>query len=57
MEYRRTCININNKKIKLIKHEHIEEKINHCALFTEKFNNYFANGLLSDNRRSKNIQL
>ena len=50
-------ININNKKIKLIKHEHIEEEINHCTLFTEKFNNYFANGLLSGNRRSKNIRL
>ena len=50
-------ININNKKIKLIKHEHIEEEINHCTLFTEKYNNYFANGLLSGNRRSKNIQL
>lgn len=50
-------INIDNKKIKLIKHEHIEEEINHCTLFTEKYNNYFANGLLSGNRRSKNIQL
>lgn len=49
-------INIENKKIKLIKHEHIEEEINHCTLFTEKFNNYFANGLLSGNRRSKNIR-
>ena len=50
-------ININNKKIKLIKHEHIEEEIKHCTLFTEKYNNYFANGLLSGNRRSKNIRL
>ena len=50
-------VNIENKKIKLIKHEHIEEEINHCTLFTEKFNNYFANGLLSGNRRSKNIVL
>ena len=50
-------INIENKKIKLIKHEHIEEEIKHCTLFTEKYNNYFANGLLSGNRRSKNIVL
>jgi hypothetical protein len=50
-------VNIENKKIKLIKHEHIEEEIKHCTLFTEKYNNYFANGLLSGNRKSKNIQL
>lgn len=50
-------INIDNKKIKLIKHEHIEEEINHCTLFTEKYNNYFANGMLSGNRRSKNMKL
>ena len=29
-------LNINNEKIELIKHEHIEEEINHCTLFTEK---------------------
>ena len=50
-------LNIDNEKIELIKHEHIEEKINHCTLFTEKYNNYFANGLLSGNRKSKNINL
>ena len=50
-------LNIDNEKIKLIKHEHIEEEINHCTLFTEKYNNYFANGLLSGNRKSKNINL
>lgn len=50
-------LNINNEKIELIKHEHIEEEINHCTLFTEKYNNYFANGLLSGNRKSKEIKL
>ena len=50
-------LNINNEKIELIKHEHIEEEINHCTLFTEKYNNYIANGLLSGNRKSKNINL
>ena len=49
-------LNIDNEKIELIKHEHIEEEINHCTLFTEKYNNYFANGLLSGNRKSKNIK-
>ena len=57
MEYQKHGININNKKIKLIKHKHIEEEIKHCTLFTEKYNNYFANGLLSGNRKSKNIVL
>ena len=56
MEYRRTWY-IENKKIKLIKHEHIEEEIKHSTLFTEKYNNYFANGLFSGNRKSKNIVL
>ena len=50
-------LNIDNEKIELIKHDHIEEEINHCTLFTEKYNNYFANGLLSGNRKSKNINL
>lgn len=50
------ALNINNEKIEYIKHEHIEEEINHCTLFTEKYNNYFANGLLSGNRKSKNIK-
>ena len=50
-------LNIDNEKIELIKHEHIEEEINHCTLFTEKYNNYFANGLLSGNRKSKDINL
>lgn len=48
-------LNINKEKIELIKHEHIEAEINHCTLFTEKYNNYFANGLLSGNRRSKTL--
>ena len=50
-------LNINNEEIELIKHEHIEEEINHCTLFTEKYNNYFANGLLSGNRKSKNFKI
>jgi len=50
-------LNINNEEIELIKHEHVEEEIKHCTLFTEKYNNYFANGLLAGNRKSKNIEL
>ena len=38
------------------KYEHIEKAITHNTLFTEKYNNYFVNGLLSGNRRSKIIK-
>ena len=50
-------INIDGNKVKLIKHEHIEEEITHATLFTKKYNNYFANGMLSGNRHSKEINL
>ena len=58
-EYNRKQENsrLNNEEIELIKHEHIEEEINHCTLFKEKYNNYFANGLLSGNRKSKNFKI
>ncbi len=49
--------NINGEKIKLIEHQHIDEEIEHCTLFTEKYNNYFANGMLSGNRNSSEIDL
>ena len=50
-------IDIDGNKVKLIKHEHIEEEITHATLFTKKYNNYFANGMLSGNRHSKKINL
>ena len=50
-------INIDGNKVKLIKHEHIEKEITHATLFTKKYNNYFANGMLSGNRHSKEINL
>ena len=50
-------INIDGNKVKFIKHEHIEKEIVHVTLFTKKYNNYFANGMLSGNRRSKKINL
>ena len=50
-------INIDGNKVKLVKHEHIEEEITHATLFTKKYNNYFANGMLSGNRHSKEINL
>lgn len=49
--------NIKGQKIKLIKHELIKEDIRHCTLFTKKYNNYFANGMLSGNRHSDKIKI
>lgn len=43
------------KQIALISHENIKEEVKHYTLFTEKWNNYFANGLLSGNRNSINL--
>ena len=49
--------NYNGERIKLVGHEKIEEEIQHCTIFTEKWNNYFANGMLSGNRSSTKIKL
>ena len=35
----------------------VEKEITHATLFTKKYNNYFANGMLSGNRHSKEINL
>ena len=48
--------NINGETIELVKHEEINEDITHCTLFTKKYNNYFANGMLSGNRHSIKIK-
>lgn len=47
-----TAVNSNKVGCKLVKHEVMNEKTQHCTIFTKKFNNYFANGLLSGNRHS-----
>lgn len=49
--------NIAGEKIKLIDHHHMNEEIEHCTIFTEKYNNYFANDMLSGNRNSSEINL
>ena len=36
----------------LVKHELILKRTKHATLFTRKFNNYFANGVLTGNRKS-----
>ena len=48
--------NIDGEIIELVKHEEINEDIRHCTLFTKKYNNYFANGMLSGNRHSTKIK-
>lgn len=35
----------------------VEKEITYATLFTKKYNNYFANGMLSGNRHSKEINL
>lgn len=35
----------------------VEKEITHATLFTKKYNNYFANDMLSGNRHSKEINL
>lgn len=46
---------IDGKEIALIKHEHIDELVNHYTIFTDKYNNYFVNGLLAGNKYSAEI--
>ena len=40
------------KRVKLVDHVHELGEFPHATLFTEKWNNYFAGGLLAGNRRS-----
>lgn len=47
-----TAVNSNKTRCRLVRHEVVNEKTRHCTIFTKKFNNYFANGLLSGNRNS-----
>ncbi|MBQ7413673.1 MAG: hypothetical protein IJV07_05340, partial [Alphaproteobacteria bacterium] len=43
--------------VALISHQVVKEKVNHYTIFTKKWNNYFANGLLSGNRQTPDIHL
>lgn len=49
-------VEVKKRKNEKTKYEHIEKAITHNTLFKEKYNNYFVNGLLSGNRRSKIIK-
>lgn len=48
--------NEKGEAVELVSHERINDTVNFYTIFTEK-NNYFANGLLSGNRRTKKISL
>lgn len=48
--------NEKGEAVALVSHERINDTVNFYTIFTEK-NNYFANGLLSGNRRTKKISL
>ncbi len=50
------AITIDGKKIALVGHETIAEEVRHYTIFT-KNQNYFANGLLSGNRYTKEMLL
>jgi len=41
----------------LIDHKNVKEKTRHFTLFTKKYNNYFANKILTGNRYSKKIKI
>ena len=47
---------LDNKKVELIDHIHVDGTFKHYTIFT-KNQNYFANGLLSGNRNTKEINL
>jgi len=46
---------MDGKEIALIEHQHIKELVNHYTLFTKKYNNYFANSILTGNKYSKEL--
>ena len=47
----------NGTTSKLIGHKNIKEKTEHYTIFTKKYNNYFANGILTGNRNSSKIKI
>ena len=48
-------INISGDKLKLLKHEIVNTPIKHYKITTEKYHNYFANGMLTGSRLTKPI--
>ena len=50
-------INKDGNQVALLKHTNMIETVHHFTIATEKYNNYFANGILSGNRLSTEIHL
>ncbi len=44
--------NIDGEEVLLVGHEKVEGEFHYATLFTKKYNNYFAAGLLAGNRHS-----
>jgi hypothetical protein len=50
-------VKIDGSRTALVRHERIKEAVRHFTLFTERWNNYYADGCLSGNRHSTQIIL
>lgn len=50
-------ITSDDSQVALIKHTNMSKKVHHFTLATDKYNNYFANGILSGNRNSTELHL
>lgn len=50
-------IDKDGNQLALLKHTNMTKKVHHFTIFTDNYNNYFANGLLSGNRNSTEIHL
>lgn len=50
-------INIDGELLALLKHTNLTKTVHHFTIATEKYNNYFANGILSGNRYSAELHL
>ena len=50
-------VNIDGEQVALLKHTNMTKTVHHFTIATEKYNNYFANGVLSGNRYSTELHL
>lgn len=51
-DYGQHALKENGAQIQLVGHSRHFEEVRHATLFTRRFNNYFADGVLSGNRHS-----
>ena len=50
-------VNIDGEQLALLKHTNMKKTVHHFTIATEKYNNYFANGILSGNRYSTELHI